>query len=299
MLAAQLSSSQQTRKAQNLAGTRVVSLAKQHGARQELLLTPEGKVLQGQSRFPLPRAGKDVIRHSLKLSQWPKDLFFGNPECSGTKIINFVQYFPKESSLLPCAILTQGKGDGTGTKPGGTHLGKQQRAGGRAEAWQKNPHSDHRTAVKPLRQDENNSQQQRRGQEGKRGKSIPDLGSHRARGKVNVRLKRAKLSPKDTPTLVMCSQSITAGAELVTVPCACHSPSATAMARPQPSPTLPRAKLVLGETFTGFWQDLNLVLSENNHQHCCRDTQFAQQQLQPDKLLPVCPTQFPQSLCPW
>lgn len=130
--------------------------------------------------------------------------------------------------------------------------------------------------------------------EGKGGKSIPDLGSHGARGKVNVRLKRAKLSPKDTPTLVMCSQSITAGAELVTVPCACHSPSATAMARPQPSPTLSRAKLVLGETFTGFWQDLNLVLSENNHQHCCRDTQFAQQQLQPDKLLPVCPTQFPQ-----
>lgn len=63
-----------------------------------------------------------MSRHSLKLSQWPKDLFFGNSECSGTKIINFVQYFPKESSLLPCVILTQGKGDGTGTKHEGLTL---------------------------------------------------------------------------------------------------------------------------------------------------------------------------------
>lgn len=83
------------------------------------------------------------------------------------------------------------------------------------------------------------------------------------------------------------------------VPCACHSPlphghglsCATAGPHPSSCVTIPRAKLLFGETFTGFWQDhrvLNEVLSKNNHQHCCSDTHLAQQQLQPDKHLCVC-----------
>lgn len=67
-----------------------------------------------------------------------------------------------------------------------------------ASWWQsrglaENPHSDQKTAAKLLGRMKIIPSKRGRERKG-RGESIPDLGSHRAMGKVNVSLKRTKLS---------------------------------------------------------------------------------------------------------
>lgn len=80
-----------------------------------------------------------------------------------------------------------------------------------ASWWQsrslaKKPASDQKTASKLLgRMKIIPNDREKDGKE----ESIPDMGRHGAMGRVSVSLKRTKLSQKDTPTLVMCSQNIT------------------------------------------------------------------------------------------
>lgn len=88
------------------------------------------------------------------------------------------------------------------------------------------------------------------------------------------------------------AHEVTVAAEVLTVPCACHSPPchghglSCVTARPQPSSQHPTCRTcVWGNIYrilAGSEHFECLVLSENKHQQCCSDTQ---QQLQPDKRL--------------